>query len=304
MPRPRLIDWAVMILLSLIWGAAFANIRLALTGFGPLSVAALRIAIGAAVLSVAMRAMGQSMPPLSARRDWGYILAIAVFSNTLPFALLAWAQVHVASGFAGIAMAAGPLFTLLLAAATLPGERLRVHQLTGIALGAVGVVLLIGPKALIATGAEAEGLARLACIAAALSYSIGSIATRMAPRLPMPAMAAAVLILAGAMSTALMLAVEGVPPVLSAPPAALASVVYLGLMPTALATLLLIWVIRRAGPNFIALSNYQVPVWSVIFGALVFGERLPASFLTALVLILAGLALSNAPARRRARTSE
>lgn len=304
MPRPRLIDWAVMILLSLIWGAAFANIRLALTGFGPLSVAALRIAIGAAVLGVAMRAMGQSMPPLSARRDWGYILAIALFSNSLPFGLLAWAQVHVASGFAGIAMAAGPLFTLLLAAAFLPGAGLRVNQLAGIVLGAVGVVLLIGPQALGTTGAEAEGLARLACLGVALSYSIGSILTRMAPPTPMPAMAAAVLSVAAVMSGALMLIVEGMPPILTAPPAAVASVAYLGLMPTALATLLLIWIIRRAGPNFIALSNYQVPVWSVIFGALVFGERLPASFLTALVLILAGLALSNAPARRRARTSE
>ncbi|MFB2531085.1 DMT family transporter [Paracoccus sp. p3-h83] len=299
MHRPPLADWLILLGLALIWGASFANIRLALTGFGPLTVAALRIAIGAVALLIATRAMGQRLPPLSARRDWAFAIAIAVLSNSLPFALLSWAQGHVASGFAGITMAAGPLFTLILAAWLL-GAGLRLAQVAGIALGATGVVVLIGPAALSATsGAPSESWARLACLGVALSYSMGSILTRRAPPMAMPAMAAAVLSAASVISLGLMMAIEGLPDFAAAPPAALASVVYLGLFPTGLATLLMIVLIRRAGPNFVALSNYQIPLWSVAFGALIFHERLPASFLLALGLILAGLALSNLRQRPR-----
>jgi drug/metabolite transporter (DMT)-like permease len=52
-------------------------------------------------------------------------------------------------------------------------------------------------------------------------------------------------------------------------------------------------VIRTAGPNFLAQTNYHVPVWAVLFGVLLLGEALPASFLAALATILAGLAISR-----------
>ncbi len=75
---------------------------------------------------------------------------------------------------------------------------------------------------------------------------------------------------------------------------------YLGVFPTALATVMLVYVVQSAGPSFMSLVNYQVPVWAVILGLIVFGEELPSQFLGALVLILAGLALSQFGRRRRA----
>lgn len=291
MNRPTAGDWMRVIALSAIWGAAFVNIRLALTGFGPLTIAALRIVIGGAALLGLARAMGQNLPPLRDRGRWVPILGMAVFSNALPFSLLGWGQQHVASGFAGLTMAAVPLFTLLLAARFLPGERLTAGRIAGLLLGGAGVVLLVGPGALLASGADAEAAGRLACIATALSYAIGAIITRVCPPTPLIALSAATLLVALAMIVPLALAVEGLPG--AAPPAAWLSVAYLGLMPTAVATLLLIAVATSAGPNFLALSNYQVPVWSLLLGAAIFGERLPATFLLALALILAGIAAST-----------
>lgn len=280
-----------VIALSAIWGAAFVNIRVALTGFGPLTIAALRILIGGAALLWLARATGQRLPPLRDRGRWVPILGMAVFSNALPFSLLGWGQQHVASGFAGLTMAAIPLFTLLLAARFLPGERLTPGRVVGVMLGGAGVVLLIGPGALLASGADAEAAGRLACIAAALSYAIGAVITRRCPPTPLAALSAATLLAAAAMILPLTLAVEGLPQ--AAPPAALLSVAYLALMPTAIATVLVIGVVRSAGPNFLALSNFQVPVWSLLLGAAIFDERLPASFLLALALILGGVAAST-----------
>lgn len=74
---------------------------------------------------------------------------------------------------------------------------------------------------------------------------------------------------------------------------------FLGLVPTAAANMLRVLVIRSAGPVFMSLTNYQVPVWSVLMGAWLLGEQLPASLLLALALILSGVGLSQFGALRR-----
>ena len=55
---------------------------------------------------------------------------------------------------------------------------------------------------------------------------------------------------------------------------------------------MLVYVVQSAGPRFMSLVNYQVPVWAVILGLVVLGEELPPQFLGALALILGGLARS------------
>jgi len=59
--------------------------------------------------------------------------------------------------------------------------------------------------------------------------------------------------------------------------------------------------INRAGPPFLSLVNYQVPVWAVIIGAVVLSEALPGHFLSALLIILSGLAISQFYDRWRRR---
>lgn len=292
MAGPGLANWLRVIFLSIIWGGSFAANRAALTGFSPLTIATLRVTLGAAVLLMAMRAMGQRLP--RERRVWPYLIGMGFFTSALPFSLLGWGQKYVASGFAGITMAAVPLFTILLALRFVPEERLSAGRLIGLALGFAGVAILIGPAALSArSGADLEPLARVACLGAALSYATGSIITRRCPPVPLVALSASALVVAAGMLWPLVLLTEGLPAITQAPPGALLAVLYQGILPTALATVLLITVIQQAGPTFLTLSNYQVPVWAVIFGALLFGERLPGSFLLALALILGGLAASN-----------
>ncbi|MGB0904447.1 MAG: EamA family transporter, partial [Mangrovicoccus sp.] len=62
---------------------------------------------------------------------------------------------------------------------------------------------------------------------------------------------------------------------------------------TAAMNLLRVLVIRSAGPSFMTLTNYQVPVWSVVLGSLVLAEPLPPALLWALLLILSGVAISQ-----------
>ncbi|MCB1390995.1 MAG: DMT family transporter [Rhodobacteraceae bacterium] len=295
--RPGLVNWIEVVGLGVIWGAGFLSIRIALEGFAPLWVATGRTTIAALTLALLVAVLRIRLPPLSERQLWAHILGFAVFSNALPFVLIAWAQLHVTSSFVGVTMALVPLFTLVLAHVLLPDEKLTVPRIAGFVLGLVGVVVLIGTEGVSLGSGAVDTAARLACISVTLSYAIGSIIARRSPRVDPVAFTAASVMTSCAAMVPLSLILAG-PPGLPALRPVLA-LTYVGLLPTAVASLLMVHVIRTAGPTFLTQTNYQVPVWSVIFGTLILAEPLPPQFLLALGLILGGLAVSRLSARRR-----
>lgn len=297
--RPSPLAWAMLLVIGLVWGGSFLGISLALEGFGPITVAALRIAIAALILGAAAVVTGVGLPPTDTqvgRRIWLHCFGMAALSNALPFSFLAWGQQYVSTGFAGIMMAILPLVVLPLAHVFVPGEQMTRRRVTGFLIGFGGTVLLVGPAA----GTDAGSLvARLACLAAPCCYAMGAIVTRRAPAGPHLAFGAASLILATVMIVPLALLVEGVPQ--AVPATAWAGAAYLGVLATALATVLVVWLIHTAGPSFLSLVNYQVPIWAVLIGMIVLGEALPTQFLGALALILTGLAVSQTGGRKAGR---
>ena len=84
---------------------------------------------------------------------------------------------------------------------------------------------------------------------------------------------------------------SGVPERISS--TSLSGVIFLALFPTGLATILLTILIRRAGPPFLSLVNYQVPVWAVLIGAVILSETILSHFITSLLVILGGLAMAQ-----------
>lgn len=303
MTRPTPAAWTMLIILGVIWGASFMGAKLALTGFGPMTVAALRLLLGACVLIVFAFAKGDGLPARNgpqAARIWLHIFGMGLFTNAVPFTLLNWGQLYVTSGFAGITMAVVPLLVLPLAHFLVIGEQMSLRKVIGFAIGFVGVVVLIGPASLISgTGASLEPVARLACIGAACCYAIGSIITRLCPPVPTISYSAAGLLVGTILLVPVALHIEGMPE--SPNLTALGGVLFLGIFPTALATIMLVQVINTAGPSFMSLVNYQVPIWAIVFGVLILGEQLPSQFIGALALILLGLIISRK--RRPQRTS-
>jgi len=294
MPHPSLKDWAQLLALGLIWGASFMAVTIATNGLGPLSIAAGRISLGALALLILLRILHIPLPPIrgaQGRHIWASAAGLGFFSMALPFFLLSWGQARVPSGFAGVSMAMSPLLTMVLAHFLVHGERMSLARIIGMGIGFAGVVVLIGGAVFTASGAEGEALARLACAGAAASYAIGAILTRRAPPSDPIAFASAATLLAALLMVPLALAIEGIPRTPTA--SAMLAVLFLGLIPTALANLLLVSVIRSAGPSFISLVNYQVPLWSVFFGWAFLSEELPAQVFVALAMILSGLAISQ-----------
>src|SRR6218665_882538 len=92
-PRPSPLAWTFLVLLGLIWGGSFLGVAMALRGFGPLTIAAGRIGIAAAILTTLAVATRPGLPSFRTghgRRIWLHCVGMGVFSNALPFALLSW----------------------------------------------------------------------------------------------------------------------------------------------------------------------------------------------------------------------
>ena len=287
-PTPTLWNWLSIGALGLIWGATFMVVAIALEGYGPLTVACARTTLGAVALLVLMTVLKRPMPeftPTMVR----YLIAIGLLNTALPFALLSWGQQYVPSAFAGISMAALPLFVLPLAH-VFTDEKMSTRNTLGVIMGFIGAAVLIGPGVM-RLGTGWEPLGQLACIAASISYAVSSIMTRRCPPIDPITMAALLLTVGTVPLIPAMLIFEGVPTMGDSRPTI--AIIILGFIPTALAALIRVATIRSAGAIFMTLVNYQVPLWSMIFGAWVLSEVLPLRFFVALGLILFGLAISQ-----------
>ncbi len=225
------------------------------------------------------------------------LVLISAMSTALPFGLISWGQVFVTSGFAGVSMAAVGLMVLPLAHIFVPGERLTPLKVLGFGIGFVGVVFLIGPEALSSSGSEGEVLGRLACLAGAACYAVSSVMLRRLPPMDPIGLSAVTLIIGSLVVFGMAITAEGAPGIPTAK--VIGVIVILGLVQTALANLLRIMVVRSAGPTFMSLTNYQVPIWSVILGILILGEVAPPPLFVAMALILIGVAISQQGAFRR-----
>ncbi|WP_422071490.1 DMT family transporter [Tranquillimonas rosea] len=292
---PTTANWLSIAALGVIWGGTFMVVSVALQGYGPVTVACARTTLGAVAMLALMRVMRRPMPHGDGR-FWAHVVAIGALSTALPFFLLSWGQQHVPSAFAGLSMAALPLFVLPLAH-FFSDEPLNLRRAAGVTLGFIGAAVLLGGDATSPAGGAAELWGRLACLCAAVSYACASIVTRRCPPVDPIALTALMLSVGAAILVPAMLLTEGVPRWQGETPSF--AIVFLGLVPTALAAMLRVSVIRTAGSVFMTLVNYQVPLWSMAFGALVLGEVLPPRFFAALALILTGVAVSQWYSMRR-----
>ncbi|MGB5209627.1 MAG: DMT family transporter [Gammaproteobacteria bacterium] len=291
MSRASGADWLLLILLVVLWGSAFGLTDIALDGFSPLQLVTGRLWIGAGVLMLVVVAMGQ--PPPRQTGAWISILAMAVLGNVLPFFLISWGQQNISSGLTGILMAVMPLVVLMLAHFLVPDERMNRWRLAGFLLGFAGIVMLLGADALSSMRGEGTALwSQLSVLAGAVCYGLNVIVARRSPALPAPVMAAWVVLSSAIISTVVTL-IAG--PLLPSDPgySSMFAVLALGVLATGVATAAYYRVVAGAGPTFLSLINYLIPVWAVLLGATLLDETLPARSVLALGVILLGVLVSQ-----------
>lgn len=287
--RHPLSHWLLLFALVAMWGSSFLLTKIAVGSLAPAQVVTGRLVLAALVLTVVAVVLGRGMP--RGGRAWLYLGLMAVVGNVLPFMLITWGQQRVDSGLAGILMAVMPLATLVLAHFFVDGERLRRNRIIGFLIGFVGIVVLVGPQALVQLGGSGEILvAQLAILGGAFAYAVNTILARHRPAADVWITSAAVLGFAALLSMPMSVPL-GVPA--DVPQGALMAVATLGLVSTAAATVGYFRLVTLAGPTFLSQINYLIPLWAVGMGMLFLGERPQWNAVAALLLILAGIAFAQ-----------
>lgn len=281
-------EWLMLVTLSVVWGGSFFFVAVAVEALPPLTIVTLRVLFAAATLWAVLLALGYR-PPREAR-VWGAFFIMGGLNNVLPFSLIVWGQTHIASGLASILNATMPLFTVVIAGALLPDEKMTRGKIIGVLVGFVGVVVLVGPTALDATTGT-QTLAQLAVLAAAMCYGFAGTYGRRFRSMGVPPMVTA----AGQVtaSSLLLLPVAFVVerPDLLPPPAAeiWLAVVALAVFSTALAYILYFRILSSAGATNISLVTFLVPVSAIALGVVVLDERLLAGHIVGMAFIGLGL---------------
>jgi len=282
-------DWALLAILSIVWGGSFLFIGVAVRELPPVTIVALRVVTAASALLLVLRFMGVDLP--RSRQVWAAFLGMSILNNVIPFTLIVWGQGHIASGLASILNATTPLFTVIVAHYFTDDERLTGQRLAGVIVGFVGVAVMIGAAAF--ASLDASILAQLAVLGAALSYGLSGVFGRRFKTMGVPPLATATgqVVVSSALLLPTALIIDR-PWTLAMPSTgAILSLVALGLVSTAFAYLIFFRLLARAGATNVGLVTFLIPVSAILLGVLVLGETLAVRHMIGMALIGAGLIL-------------
>ena len=292
--RSSSIDWLLFILLGFLWGSSYLFIKIGVeAGFHPFTLVATRLLFGMLLLAVVVAIAREALP--RSLRTYGHLFVMAIFSVALPFFLITWAEQSTDSTLAAILNASVPLFVILFAAAVLVDEAITSYRVAGLAIGFVGVAILVGFDPGVVAGTDL--VAALALIGSSASYAIGAVYARrfvhgLRPMIP----AVMQVTFAFLISFVLALIFES-PITIPGRFDAVLAAVWLGLLGSGLAYLLFFRLLGRWGATRTSMVAYLLPVFGIALGALVLQEPVDARLILGTLLVIGGIALVNARGR-------
>src|SRR5829696_6426699 len=292
MSRSSLVN---LLLLSAFWGASYMFIKVALEdGVGPWAIVSIRTALAALVLVPLAAHMGVLG---SLRGRLGAVFVLAMVQVAVPLTLIALGEERISSSLTGILVASAPIFTFLLAFALTGAERANRSSLVGVAIGMVGVGMLLGVDA----GGGAEALVGgLFIILAAFGYAMAGwyLKRNLAGVEPVATVAGTQVVAAVATLPLGLLHVPDAAPGLDA----VGSLLTLGVVCTGIAFVIFHTLVASDGPARASLVGYIAPVFSIFYGVVLLDEKFSIATAAGLILILGGSWLAaggQLPARRR-----
>jgi drug/metabolite transporter (DMT)-like permease len=287
-------DWRVdYLLLAALWGSSFLFMRMGASEFGPLATAWTRVLVATLFLGPLMLQQGH-WPVF--QQNWKLVLGFGVFNSALPFALFAYAVLHISTGLSAILNASVPLFAAVVAWVWL-GDRLNRWRIAGLLIGFMGVTLLANHQTSYHAEANPDAsswgqyTAIAACLLATLCYAIsGSFTKKYMPNLP-PLVSATGSQLGATL--ALTLPASLAMPEVMPSPQAWGALIVLGVACTGIAYILYFRLVNRAGPAKALTVTFLIPVFALIYGVAFLNETVTGAMILLGMVVVFGTAMSS-----------
>jgi len=276
--------WVLFLTMSVIWGIPYLLIKVAVDEVSPVMLVFARCVVGAALLLPWTIAKGLLRPAL---RHWRALLLFTVLEMAGPWLLIAYAEESLSSSLTGLLVAGVPFVAALAGLLLGEEERLTPIRVLGMAIGVVGIGVLLG--------LDLEGAQLLPILAIGLvliGYAAGPlVVTRALPDVSGVAASSIALFV-----TAVVYAPFAAPQLdeaASAPATAWLALAALGVVCTALALALFFSLIREVGPQRALVITFVNPAVAVLLGVLLLDEPFTLGIALGLPLVLLGCVLAT-----------
>ncbi|SVC77463.1 uncharacterized protein METZ01_LOCUS330317 [marine metagenome] len=285
MREPKLLDYALLTILALIWSSAFFNIKIATYSYGPVTIAFLRTFFGA--IPVVGLCLVKKIKIEAFSKDWYWFAAIGMINLVIPFFLIAYGVQKVQSNLAAILMASTPLSATVLAHFFTDNEKINLTKILGVLVGFSGIVFLFSDNILIN---ESNFTSALLILIGSTFYVVGGLLTIKISNKKNENVTASILIWGTLFLIPITIFTEK-PWNLNPSIDSTISLIYLGVVATGLAWLLRFRILKTNGLVFQAQVAYLIPIFGIILGYIFLKELITPKVLISVAAVIIGIYL-------------
>ena len=283
MRQPKLIDYILLTILSVIWASAFFNIKIATYSYGPTTIALLRVFFGA--IPVILLCIFKKIKIEALSKDWYWFATIGLINLVIPFFLIAYGVKTVQSNLAAILMSTTPLSSTILGHFFIKKEKINFLKTIGVLIGFAGIVYLFSDNLLIN---ENNFTSALLILVGSTCYVIGGVLTLKISRKKNENVTASILIWATIILIPITFIFEK-PWNLNPSIPSTVSLIYLGVVSTGIAWLLRFRILKNNGLVFQSQVAYLIPIFGIILSYIFLREIITPKVLIALIAVIIGI---------------
>ncbi|MEK6719932.1 MAG: DMT family transporter [Chloroflexota bacterium] len=288
MSRASRSTWLLFVALAGMWGSSYLFIKIGVETITPLTLVAGRLFFGLVLLLAAVGIARERLPREA--RIYRHLIVMAVLNIVIPFFLITWAEQTTDSALAAILNATVPLFTIVFAASFLHDEPITLNRAVGLAVGFVGVVVIMSRNLVLDDGNIAG---EIALIGSSISYGIGNVYNRRNVRGLRPMIPALFQVgFAFAIVTVLAFVFER-PLETPITRDGLFAIIWLGILGSGFAYLAYFRILGEWGATRTSMVAYLLPIVGITLGVVVLDESVDVRVLAGTALVIGGVALVN-----------
>ena len=172
--------YAMLFCLVVMWGSAFAALKISLETISPLNVMSLRLIIGSITILLFFLILNKKLP--ISLNFWLWSFLIGFLGLSLPFSIIAWGAQFISSSLVAILMGLNPIITLILSYILLKDRSFNLRIIFGIFSGLFGIILLVGLNSIYnLTINDNFFIGQIAVLGGTFSFALASVIIKNAP---------------------------------------------------------------------------------------------------------------------------
>ena len=277
-----------LLITGLIFGSQFLITKFAIEGYTPLEVGMMRIFFGMLAVAIITPFVSTSSKSLNIR--WYHYALVGFLEGTLPCVLVPWGQQEVASGIAAVIISTMPIFAMLFGPLFIKEEHLDWVGVTSILAGFIGVVILVHPSP--GGGIFKQILPELAILLASASWALSLVFIKKMPH-ESPFRLTRNILIAATIEIIPIWLIFGHPAEIRFHGIPFLNAVLLGVFTSGIVYVFYVLLIRTAGVNFAAFSNYLVPIVGGAIGIIFLKERFGLFEIIGFIVIICALLIQT-----------